>query len=151
MENQLILLVEDTADDVFFLRRALKKAQINNPFQVVVHGQEAIDYLAGNGKYSDRIKFPLPGVVLLDLKLPLVDGFEVLAWIRTQPLLSALPVAILTSSSEKRDRQRALELGAKAYLVKPPDEMMMRDLFHSLGQQQSAVTGANVPIAVLRA
>jgi CheY-like chemotaxis protein len=70
MENEVILVVEDTADDVFFLRRALKKAQIDKPLQVVVHGQEAVDYLSGDGKFCDRAKFPLPAMVLLDLKLP---------------------------------------------------------------------------------
>ena len=149
MENQLILLVEDTADDVFFLRRALKKAQINNPLQVAVHGQEAIDYLAGNGNYGDRTKFPLPALVLLDLKLPFVDGFEVLAWLRTQPCLVTLPVVILTSSSEERDRRRAAELGANGYLVKPPDEAMMREVMQLLAVSRTQQLGAQMEAAAL--
>src|SRR5438105_2103316 len=107
MDSGTILLVEDSADDVFFLQRALKKAQIENPLQVVVDGQQALDYLGGVGNYSNRKEFPLPCLLLLDLKLPRVNGFEVLGWIRQQASLSSLPVVILTSSGEQRDRKRA--------------------------------------------
>src|SRR5579859_5713968 len=106
MASEIILVVEDNPDDVFFLQRALKKAQISNPVQVVVDGQEAIEYLAGTEKYVNRHDFPLPYLVLLDLKLPRFDGFEVLAWMRQQPAVAAIPVVILSSSSEERDRKR---------------------------------------------
>ena len=144
MDSGTILLVEDSADDVFFLQRALKKAQIENPLQVVVDGQQALDYLGGVGNYSNRKEFPLPCLLLLDLKLPRVNGFEVLGWIRQQASLSSLPVVILTSSGEERDRKRAAELGAKAYMVKPPDPVMMRELIDSVTESKRALAGVKI-------
>jgi len=116
----VILLAEDDDNDVFFMRRALDKSQVGFSMQVVTDGQLAIDYLGGEGKYSDRGEFPVPSVILLDLKMPFRDGFDVLAWIATQSSLQGIPVAVLTSSAEERDRRRAKELGASAYFVKPP-------------------------------
>lgn len=127
-ESKTILLVEDNEDDVFLMRRALKKADINSPVQVVVDGQQALDYLAGNGQFSDRAEHPLPFVIFLDLKLPYLHGFEVLEWMRQQPTLKNLDVVILTSSPEERDREKAAELGVKAYLVKPPTREMLHGL-----------------------
>src|SRR5437899_3388971 len=98
-----ILLVEDNEDDIFLMRRALKKAQIVTNLQSVTDGQQALDYLSGAGQFSDRGVFPLPTVVFLDLKLPYVGGFEVLAWLREQPLLNSIVVVVLTSSAENRD------------------------------------------------
>ena len=95
---------------------------------VVTDGQQAKDYLAGTGKYTDRESFRVPAMILLDLKLPLVSGFEVLEWMRGQPGLAELPVVILTGSSEVRDRQQARELGVRGYYVKPPDEHMLREM-----------------------
>src|SRR5689334_7718454 len=114
-----ILLVEDSSDDVFFMRHALKKAAIPHPVRVVSDGQAAVDYLSGVGEYVNRVDFPLPTIIFLDLKLPCFSGFDVLAWMRTQPALARIPVFILTGSSEERDKVPAQELGAKAYLVKP--------------------------------
>ncbi len=119
-ESKTLLLIEDNEDDVFLMRRALKKAGIDQPLQVVMDGQEALDYLGAAGKFADRAQFPEPSLVFLDLKLPYVHGFEVLDWIRRQDSLKDLPVVVLTSSPEERDRRRAHELGAKAYYVKPP-------------------------------
>jgi CheY-like chemotaxis protein len=127
----MILLVEDNDDDVFLMKRALAKAKLSLPMQVAVDGQQALDYLAGIGKYSDRCAFPLPGCIFLDLKLPYVHGFEVLAWIRQQPLLHEINVFILTSSPEDRDREKARELGAKAYFVKPPTPEMLLQVMES--------------------
>jgi CheY-like chemotaxis protein len=110
------------------MRRALKDAGIACPMLVVTDGQQAMDYLAGAGKYADRESFPVPAMILLDLKLPLVSGFEVLKWLRGQPGLADLPVVILTGSSEERDKQRARELGVSGYYVKPPDENMLREM-----------------------
>ena len=115
-----ILLVEDNEDDVFLMKYALKQAKLSLPLQVASDGQEAVDYLGGTGKYCNRLAYPLPGIVFLDLKLPYRNGFEVFAWIRQQPPLSRLRVVILTSSPEPRDREKAQQLGAYAYLVKPP-------------------------------
>ena len=114
-----LLLVEDKSNDVLLIRRALTKAGIVNPLQVVSDGDQAVAYLAGEGDYGDRDRFPLPGVVLLDLKLPRRSGLEALAWLRQQPGLKRLPVVVLTSSTENRDINRAYDLGANSYLVKP--------------------------------
>jgi CheY-like chemotaxis protein len=121
MENdKSILLVEDNPDDIFFMEYALKKAEVHAPLRVVRDGQEAIDYLSGAGKFSDRKKFPLPCLVLLDLKLPVRDGLEVLQWIRQQPGLKTLIVTVLTTSKETRDVEQAYLNGANSFLVKPP-------------------------------
>jgi len=132
MEAKTILLVEDDENDVFFMRRAIQKANLNVSMQVAMDGQSAIDYLDGNGDYSDRTKYPLPRAVFLDLKLPYVHGFEVLDWIRQKPSLRDLPVMILTSSPEDRDRQEAEKLGAQAYCVKPPTREMVLDVLAPL-------------------
>jgi CheY-like chemotaxis protein len=127
-----ILLVEDNEDDVFIIKRALKLAQNTNPLQIVTDGQQALDYLAGAGEYADRQKFPLPFMVFLDLKLPYIHGFEVLAWMRLRPELSSLVVVVLTSSAETRDHEKAYALGARSYLVKPPTPQALSDVFGSL-------------------
>ncbi len=122
-----ILLIEDSEDDVFLMQRALKKAGIDFPVQIATDGEQALAYLRGNGGFNDRTRHPAPALVFLDLKLPYVHGFEVLAWIREQAPLDGLPVIVLTSSPEERDRERALALGARAYLVKPPTREMVLD------------------------
>jgi CheY-like chemotaxis protein len=121
--QSIILLVEDSEDDVFFMQRALRQAGVHNPLHVVRNGQEAIDYLSGQNDFSDREQHPLPDLVFLDLKMPGTNGFDVLKWIREQPL--SIPVVVLTSSSEEIDRQRAQELGADCYLLKPPTKEMV--------------------------
>lgn len=115
-----LLLVDDEPGDIFLLQRALKKANIIVPDRIVTDGEQAISYLSGADEFADRDAFPMPGAIFLDLKMPFVSGFDVLEWLRTQPQLASIPVFVLTGSSIERDRQRALELGAKAYLVKPP-------------------------------
>ncbi len=136
--NRSILLVEDNVDDAFLMRRALKKAQIVLPLQVVVDGQQAIHYLSGQGVFGDRQQYPLPSLVFLDLKLPYVHGFEVLNWIRRHEPLKRLPVVVLTSSPEERDRRKASELGAEAYLVKPPSREMVLDAMRFLNRGEAA-------------
>jgi CheY-like chemotaxis protein len=124
----MILLVEDNEDDVFILKRLLKKLGQNLPIHIVVDGQQALDYLQAAGKFADRTQYPCPSLIFLDLKLPLVHGFEVLAWIKQQPSLREIPVAVLTSSPEPSDLERATSLGAKTFLVKPPTEAMISPL-----------------------
>ena len=114
-----ILLIEDDQNDVFFIQYAFEAATITNPLQVVVDGQQAIDYLAGAGRFTDRARFPFPSLVLLDLKLPVKMGMEVLKWIHQQPSMRNLLVLILTSSSNIEDIDEAYRLGARSYLVKP--------------------------------
>lgn len=115
-----ILLVEDNGDDIFLMERAVKKSGVSWKLKVVTDGQEACDYLSGAGKYANRKEFPIPSLIFLDLKLPYVTGFDVLARIRADQALGTTRVIILTSSPEDRDQKKALELGADAYLVKPP-------------------------------
>jgi CheY-like chemotaxis protein len=88
--SRTILLVEDNEDDVFVFHRALKDAKISNPVQLATHGKQAVEYLSGAGKYADRSLYPLPFLIFLDLKLPYLDGFEVLKWIRRQPALEQI-------------------------------------------------------------
>lgn len=121
MNSTCILQVEDEANDVFLLQRAFVQAGILNPVQVATDGQMAIDYLAGRGRFSDRVKYPLPGLVLLDLKLPRRSGREVLEWIRTQPGLSRLIVIVFTSAQYVGDVSLAYELGASSFIIKPVD------------------------------
>jgi CheY-like chemotaxis protein len=120
-EHAVILLVEDLDDDIFLIRRAFQKAEIHNPFHVVKDGEEAIAYLSGKGKYANRDEHPLPDLIMLDLKLPKMDGFEVLEWIRVQPGIRNIATLVLTSSNQLRDVNRAYALGANSFLVKPID------------------------------
>jgi CheY-like chemotaxis protein len=136
--KSILLLVDDEETDIFFLQRALKKASINLSQHIVTNGEEAINYLSGQGQFADRIAFPIPQGIFLDLKMPFVSGFEVLEWIRSQPQLSSIPVFVLTGSSLDRDRERALALGAKAYLIKPPTpETLTQVLFSAELNSQS--------------
>jgi DNA-binding response OmpR family regulator len=118
-ELATILLVEDERNDVFFLQYAFDAAGIANPLQVVEDGQQAIDYLAGKGEYAKRAKHPMPILVLLDLKLPVKSGLDVLRWIQEQPALQTLVVIVLSSSRDTGDVDAAYEAGARSYLVKP--------------------------------
>lgn len=129
---QTILLVEDNEDDVFIFQRALKQAAIPHAVQIARDGQEALDYLFGEGEFADRTRFPLPFLVLLDLKLPLLNGLDVLAAIQPRPELARMCVVVLTSSAEARDLARAQELGAQAYFVKPPSAKILRDIIDSV-------------------
>jgi len=104
---------------VFFLQRAFQQAKIENPLHVVGDGQEAIDYLSGEGKFSDRSLYPLPHLFILDLKMPRKTGLDVLLWLQEQPELRCLPVLVLSSSAQRTDIERAYELGANAFVVKP--------------------------------
>ena len=120
----MYLLAEDSPEDAFFIERALKKAGFNGSLKHVNDGQEAIDYLNGINGFSDRGKFPLPDVVLTDLKMPRVSGFELMSWIRGQTGLTSLPIAVLTSSHLEQDKAVAARYGACAYLVK---DMLLTD------------------------
>jgi DNA-binding response OmpR family regulator len=118
-DTSTFLLVEDDPNDVFFLQYAFEQAGIKNRLVAVEHGQEAIDYLSGRGKYGDRSQYPLPCIVLLDLKLPGVSGLDVLRWARKQPEVSCVLFIVLTSSKDQNDIHEAYRLGARSYLVKP--------------------------------
>jgi CheY-like chemotaxis protein len=118
-EEAMVLVVEDDPYDAKLIVRAIEKSRILNPVQTVGDGEEAIAYLSGQTPYDDRTIYPLPVLVLLDLKMPKLSGFEVLQWIRAQPGLRRIPVVVLTSSSMTADIGRAYDLGANSYLVKP--------------------------------
>lgn len=120
-DTAVILIVEDREDDILLMRKAFDKASLPNPIKIVRDGEEALAYLSGEGKYSSRDEYPLPALILLDLKLPRMDGFEVLTWIRKQDGIRGLPVVVLTSSSQLRDVNRAYELGANSFFVKEFD------------------------------
>jgi CheY-like chemotaxis protein len=114
-----ILLVEDNRMDVELTLDAFHEAKLLNTIHVASNGQEALDYLFRRGQYADRNAFPIPNLILLDLKLPGIDGFEVLRQIKSTPILKRLPVIILTSSKEEGDRALSYDNGANSYLVKP--------------------------------
>jgi len=115
----VVLLADDDPNDVLLIQRAFQKTHLANPLQVVNDGEEAVAYLSGQLRYADRQRHPLPVLLLLDLKMPRKSGFEVLAWVREQPGLKRLPVVVLSSSNQNPDINRAFDLGANSYLVKP--------------------------------
>jgi CheY-like chemotaxis protein len=116
-----ILLAEDNKNDIALMRRGFAEAAIPNPVLVVKHGREVVEYLSGKGDYADREKFPLPGLMLLDLKMPWMDGFDVLSWLRRQPQFDGLPVVLLTSSKLQPEIAQSRLLGVYDYRVKPHD------------------------------
>jgi len=120
-ETSIILVAEDREDDILLIKQALAKANVSRPLYFVCDGEEAIAYLQGIGKFSNRDEHPLPDLLLLDLKMPRIDGFEVLKWIRQQPGLSTMRVVVLTSSTDMKDVNLAYQLGANSFLVKPLD------------------------------
>ncbi len=114
-----ILLVDDNRLDVELTLDAFREARLSNSIQVAENGQQALDYLFGANEYGDRARFPLPDLILLDLKMPGIDGFDVLRLIKDAPLLKRIPIVILTSSREEGDRALSYDTGANSYLVKP--------------------------------
>jgi CheY-like chemotaxis protein len=119
LKNASILLAEDDPNDVLLIQRAFEKAGLKNKLKVVPDGEQAINYLSGKGIYTNRDLYPMPFMLLLDLKMPGTDGFEVLQWVRQEPQLKRLLIVVLTSSHLQADVDRAYELGANSYLVKP--------------------------------
>ena len=128
-----ILIAEDNRDDALLIQRALRRANLINPLQVVANGEQVIQYLKGDGQYADRSSYPLPELVLLDLQMPRVSGLEALKWIREQPEFELLPVVILTSSDQAPDARRAFELGANSYLIKPGNFEELAQMAQRLG------------------
>jgi len=126
-----ILVAEDDPTDAYFFQRAFKRAGLPVALHFVRDGQEALQYLQGEGQFADRTCHPLPQLLLLDLKMPRLDGFEVLKWVRKQPGLSGLQVIVFSSSEEPGDINRAYGLGANSYLVKPHS---MEELTALVGQ-----------------
>ncbi|HZE96894.1 MAG TPA: response regulator [Planctomycetota bacterium] len=129
----VVLLVEDDPDHVLLIQRAFSKANLVNPLRIVRDGEDAISYLAGKDQYSDRVRHPLPSLILLDLKLPRKSGLEVLSWLRGEPNLKTTPVVILSSSSEAADIEKAYALGVNSYLVKPVNFGDLLEMVKSIG------------------
>jgi CheY-like chemotaxis protein len=118
-ESRLVLVAEDSDDDYFLLTRAFQKANFHNPIQRVENGHEAILYLSGAAPYENRTTFPMPYVVLLDLKMPILHGFDVLVWMRQQASILNLPVVVFSSSQQKVDVHESYRKGANGFVTKP--------------------------------
>lgn len=132
--SDAILVVEDNGDDIELIRHAFKKAGVTNPVSFVDDGEKAVSYLSGIPPYDDRGHHPMPSLILLDLKLPRLSGFEVLEWIRSNEETKLIPVVILTSSNQKDDIRRVYKLCGNSYLVKPVRRSALQELIESLDQ-----------------
>ncbi len=134
-QRHTILLVEDNPVDILLMQRAFRNETFTNTsLQIVRDGDAAVFYLNGDGEYSDRARYPLPAIILLDLKLPRRSGHEVLVWLKQQPELKCLPVVMLTSSKETLDVKRAYELGVNSYLVKPIGFASLLEMMQSFNE-----------------
>lgn len=133
MQHKTLLLVEDNSDDEALTLRALKKHNLANEIVVVRDGQEALDYLFAQGEFSDRDLHQLPQVILLDLKLPKIDGLDVLEQVRANSVTKNVPVVVLTSSNEEQDILRSYDLGANSYVRKPVDFEQFLEAARQLG------------------
>jgi CheY-like chemotaxis protein len=116
-----VLLVDDSEEDILLAKIAFAKARLANPVFVVQDGEDAVAYLDGQKPYSDRLQFPFPILMLLDLRMPRRDGFEVLQWLKEQSFRTELMVAVMTNSQNEPDTHRCFQLGADSYLIKPPE------------------------------
>jgi CheY-like chemotaxis protein len=133
MKGSIILLVEDNPDDELLTLRAMDKNHLTNPVVVAHDGVEALDYLFAAGKYSNRDASDLPAVILLDLKLPKLDGFEVLRRLRANELTRLIPVVVLTTSNEEKDIVNSYSHGANSYVRKPVDFEQFTDAVGKMG------------------
>ena len=131
-KTETILVAEDDTSDAFFLKRAFAEVGIPTKLQFVRDGQEVLEYLLGQGQFANRLAHPGPDLLLMDLKMPRLDGFEVLDWVRQQPLLKRLPIIIFSSSAQNEDINRAYDLGANSYLVKPHSNEDLHALMEKL-------------------
>jgi len=129
-----ILAAEDEESDRLILELVFQQTSLPQPLVIVRDGQEAVDYLSGTGRFVDRSTYPLPALLILDLKMPRMNGFDVLAWLAAQPQLKALPAVVLSSSSDDSDIRKARELGAREYFVKPHN---LADLIKIVQQMQA--------------
>jgi CheY-like chemotaxis protein len=128
-----LLIVEDSEDDIFFIERIFKQLAARCELRFARDGGEAIDYLAGKGKFKDRAQYPMPTIILMDLKMPRKNGFEVLEWMQTQPDIKLIPTIVVTSSTLQEDITRAYRLGANAVMNKPVNKdslLQMLKSFH---------------------
>jgi|SRR5437867_4808899 len=130
----VILLIEDSENDALLLQHAFKKAGLTKPLQIVRDGVDATSYLLGLGEFSDRQKYPFPKILLIDLNMPRLNGFELLGWVKSKPDLQHLMVVVLTGSARKPEINAAYQLGAKSYLVKPTRSEDLQQLIDAFFQ-----------------
>jgi len=138
-----ILVVDDSKDDVFLLCRAFEKAGLDNSILHVSDGQEAVEYLSGENGFEDRSRYPLPKLMLLDVKMPRRDGFDVLQWLLTRKDLEKLPVVMFSSSSEPEDVEKAKALGATEYLCKPIESEGFDQVVQTIASRWLTAPGTN--------
>jgi CheY-like chemotaxis protein len=133
MPNRLkVLLAEDSDIDAFLFQRAVRETGVALNVQLVRDGQEVLDYLRGADRFADRQQFPMPALIILDVKMPRLTGFDVLSWLKAQPGHSSTPVVMLSGSDERKDVTRAYSMGACTYLVKPHRSEEMSGLVRTL-------------------
>lgn len=132
ISNYIILLVEDDSNDILLMQRAFLRVNSGVDIHIAQDGDAAVDYLAGAGDYANRDRYPLPDLILLDLKLPRRSGLEVLAWVRQQEAIRRIPVVILTSSREPLDVDQSYDLGVNSYLVKPVSFDVLSEMIAAL-------------------
>jgi CheY-like chemotaxis protein len=131
-KHPIVLVAEDREDDVLMLQRAFRQLGFDIPVQYVNNGDETIAYLAGTGRFANREEYPVPDLLLLDLKMPRKSGFEVLQWLQKQPSLSKLRIVVLTTSSDIYEVNRAYQLGAASFLTKPLHFNEFRDTIQAV-------------------
>ena len=149
MPNKVpILVVDDSEDDVFFLRRAFEKAGLKSPIIHLSDGEEAVDYLSGENGFTDRSRCPLPKLMLLDVKMPKRDGFDVLQWLLTHNDLKNFPVVMLSSSLQPEDVEKAKALGAKDYLNKPTGSEGFDQIVQTIASRWLTAPGKQYSVAV---
>lgn len=129
-----ILIAEDIADDAKLVQRAISQLQLENPVRIVKDGVQTLAYLNGEGPYKDREKFPFPALLLLDLRMPEVDGFEVLRRVRDEPKFSSIPIIVITVNQDRRRLTEAYQLGAKSFLSKPIKTSDLKNAIEGLGK-----------------
>jgi CheY-like chemotaxis protein len=146
VDHRAVLLVEDSEDDAILLQQAFKELCATPPIHWVKNGNDAILYLCGDGCFTDRKLYPIPSLVLLDLKMPIKNGFEVLRWARSYPAYATIPIVVLSDCFDERIIQRAYELGANSYLRKPRDKALRLTIVQNLNNYwlalNTSATGA---------
>ncbi len=140
MKKPAVLLADDDPNDVALVELAVKRSGMANPLFAVSNGLEVMQYLTGAGRFADRERYPLPRLLLLDLKMPVMDGFDILAWLKTRPEFKSIVRVVLTSSYLEVDVRRAILLGAQQFLTKPMSLPELTDLMRSLGSRWLGLT-----------
>jgi CheY-like chemotaxis protein len=144
--NLTILIAEDSQDDAFFLERAFRKIGLKNPVQILTDGAAVMDYLKAEGKYSNRSEYPFPSVMFIDVKMPRVNGFEVLQWLQCHQQCKVIPTMVFSSSEQPEDIERAYQLGANAYIIKPNTTTELEEILRSAHDFWSRCAKPRMPV-----